>query len=289
MLSSARVPCYSRGMKRDKGKSGSCQVCPASGKESHIRANILCTAVLLGLGFFPFPGNRRTPQHQRAMEFVAAAYGIEIQAAEPAPHPEQQLSTEQVAPEQDFPERTEPLFLQENRTMSSTTCGHSWKAPLVEISGKIENIAYRVQPVTGRKGLHLDVETSPLNYVVIHVYPEMLIAQCPSAFHFTVGETVMITGSQFFTGTGEKQQNICAATITRGEEVFDIRDPETGDLDRQLCCREICTRNCVGMPPVCRRMCMQNCGSKRMQAVFQPLSFCPACDQVYTATATVDR
>ncbi|MCI5139737.1 MAG: hypothetical protein D3922_15310, partial [Candidatus Electrothrix sp. AR1] len=122
----------------------------------------------------------------------------------------------------------------------------------------------------------------------IHVYPERLTAKCPSVFYFRVGDTVTVTGSEFFTGKGGTQQNICAAIITQEEKVLGVRDPVTGNLKRQLCCQEICEKNCAGLPPMCDRMCMGNCGNKRLKAVFQNLPFSPSGEKKYT-TATFGR
>jgi hypothetical protein len=179
-------------------------------------------------------------------------------------------------------------LMQQSKTINSSTCGRPWKHPLAKIQGRIRNVEYRIQPFTGRSGLHLDIETGqqPDTVItVIHVYPERLTAKCPSVFYFRVGDTVTVTGSAFFTGRGGMQQNICAATITEGKEVLGVRDPQTGSLKRQLCCQEICEQNCAGLPPMCDRMCMGNCGNRRLKAVFQNLPFRSSHDKEYT-TAT---
>lgn len=182
-------------------------------------------------------------------------------------------------------------LMQQSNMTNSSTCGRPWKHPLTKIQGRIRNVEYRIQPFTGRSGLHLDIETGrqPDTVVtVIHVYPERLTAQCPSVFYFRVGDTVTVTGSAFFTGRGGMQQNICAATITQGKEVLGVRDPQTGSLERQLCCQEICEKNCIGLPPLCDRMCMGNCGNRRLKAVFQNLPFRSSHEKEYT-TATSER
>ena len=176
-------------------------------------------------------------------------------------------------------------LMQQSGTINSSTCGQPWKRPLAEIQGRIQNVEYRVQPFTGRTGLHIDVATGPQTYTVIHIYPEQLIAQCPSVFHFRMGDTVNVTGSEFFTGKGGMQQNICAARIRQGKEVLGIRNPDTGTLEMQLCCQEICEKNCIGFPPLCGQICAMNCERRVMKAVFQKLPFCPSCDKEYrTAT-----
>ena len=178
--------------------------------------------------------------------------------------------------------------VQQSRMMTSSTCGRPWKLPLSRIQGKIQNVEYREQPFTGRTGLHLDVETGPQIYTIIHIYPERLTSLCPSVFHFRVGETLTVTGSEFFTGQGGMQQNICAAIITKGEdekEMLSIRDPQTGALERQLCCQQICEKNCIGLPPMCDQICAMNCERRVMKAVFQNLPFNPSQDKQYrTAT-----
>lgn len=175
-------------------------------------------------------------------------------------------------------------LMQQSNMTNRSTCGRPWKRPLVKIQGRIRNVEYRLQPFTGRSGLHLDIETGrqPDTVItVIHVYPERLTAKCPSVFYFHTGDTVTVTGSEFFTGRGGVQQNICAATITQKEKVLGVRDPQTGSLERQLCCQAICEQNCAGLPFMCDRMCMGNCGNRRLKAVFQNLPFCPSCDKEY--------
>jgi len=128
------------------------------------------------------------------------------------------------------------------------------------------------------------VQTGQRTYTVIHVYPEMLIARCPAVFQFTVGDTVTVAGSEFFTGRGGIQQNICAAIITRKNKVLGVRDLVTGELERQLCCQTICEKNCTGLPPLCDWMCMENCRNMTLKAAFQGLPFCPSCDKEYATS-----
>ncbi|MCI5130255.1 MAG: hypothetical protein D3904_01745, partial [Candidatus Electrothrix sp. EH2] len=153
--------------------------------------------------------------------------------------------------------------MQESGTMNSSTCGRPWKRPLAEIQGRIRKVEYRIQPFTKRRGLHIDVETGPRSYTVV-VYPQRLTARCPSVFHFTEGETVKVSGSEFFTGPGGMRQNICAAVIAQKKDILNIRDVQSGEFDRLLCCRKICEKNCIGLPPLCGRMCIMNCGNRTL-------------------------
>lgn len=207
--------------------------------------------------------------------FALSCYGEGVSTAKTVFSSEQQTLDTKIAPSPSL----------ENRLVNSATCGRSWKKPLAQIHGKIRNVEYRTPPFTGRRGLHLDVEQDNNIQVVVHVYPEMLIARCPAVFQFTVGETVTVEGSEFFTGRGGIQQNICAAKIARKKNVLAIRDPVTGQLERQLCCQAICETNCTGLPPLCDLMCMGNCQKRTLKAVFQGLPFCPSCDKEY-ATGT---
>ncbi|XOF33886.1 MAG: hypothetical protein ACL93V_00885 [Candidatus Electrothrix sp. YB6] len=160
--------------------------------------------------------------------------------------------------------------MQQSRTLNNATCGRRWKLPLAEIHGKIKKVEYRIQPGTERKGLHIDVETAPRQYTVVHVYPERLTAQCPTMFHFSPGDVVTVVGSAFFAGIGGSQRNICAATVTQRSDRLELRDTVTGALEQQVCCREICRKQCTGLPFVCSRMCMGNC-QNMITAVSQPV------------------
>ncbi|MCI5143813.1 MAG: hypothetical protein D3909_19235 [Candidatus Electrothrix sp. ATG1] len=174
--------------------------------------------------------------------------------------------------------------MRKSRVVNNSTCGRPWKQPLTEIQGRVRNVEYRVQPFTGRRGLHIDVATGSQQDTVIHVYPQRLTAKCPSVFHFTVGESITVTGSEFFTGRGGSEQNICAAVLTQGKKKLAVRDSVSGDLERHLCCSEICEKNCAGLPPMCDMMCMGNCRNRKMMTVFRDLPFCPSCDEKYTTT-----
>ncbi|MCI5222806.1 MAG: META domain-containing protein [Candidatus Electrothrix sp. AR4] len=140
------------------------------------------------------------------------------------------------------------------------SCGKSWKTPLTKLKGKIKKIEYRSPPWIKEKGLLLDVETSPGTYFVIHVFPEKLIRQCPEQFGFELGEEVIVTGSEFRTGKGGGQRNICAATITQGSKVLSLRDPATSALDRRGCGQAFCRKQCAGKgkPKRCMDRCMDN-------------------------------
>lgn len=228
-----------------------------------------------------FPGLRKLRQPERFLALVPSAYGIEFPVKKA---PSSLTKQSSVAPVKKI-KKSNHL---ESSIANSATCGRIWNNQLAKVQGKIRDVAYRIQPLTGRSGLHIDVETGPNQtdsnqYVVIHVFPETLIAKCPSAFHFTVGDTVTVSGSEFFTGGG-MQQNICAATIIRKKDVLSVRDPVTGRLERQLCCQEICRKNCSGLPPMCDRMCMGNCQNMWLKAVFQGTPFCPSCDKEYAKT-----
>ncbi|MCI5210438.1 MAG: hypothetical protein D3910_16990, partial [Candidatus Electrothrix sp. ATG2] len=80
------------------------------------------------------------------------------------------------------------------------------------------------------------------------------------------------------------EQNICAAVLTQGKKKLAVRDSVSGDLERHLCCSEICEKNCAGLPPMCDMMCMGNCRNRKMMTVFRDLPFCPSCDEKYTTT-----
>lgn len=207
----------------------------------------------------------------RVMLFAPAVYGAESPA-------EQHRSAKVISTAVHQLMAQQMSRIQQSGSMNSSTCGRPWKRPLAEIQGRIRRIEYRVQPFTGRRGLHIDVETGPQTYTVVHVYPERLTVRCPSVFHFIEGETVKVTGSEFFTGPGGMRQNICAAVIAQGKEVLSIRDVRNGEFERQLCCRKICEKNCIGLPPLCGRMCMMNCGNRRLKAFFKNLPSCPSCD-----------
>ncbi|MCI5121427.1 MAG: hypothetical protein D3908_09620 [Candidatus Electrothrix sp. AUS4] len=224
---------------------------------------------------------------ERIVRKASAGSGTEVLKQSQAP-------AEHYRPTEDPPDKIGQIIqdtatrVQQSGVMNSSTCGRPWKLPLTTIQGKIHNVEYREQPFTKRSGLHLDVETGPQTYTVIHVYPERLTALCPSVFHFRVGDTLTVTGSEFFTGQGGMQQNICAATITQGkagENVLGMRDPQTGALERQLCCQQICEKNCIGLPPVCGQICAMNCEKRLMKTVLQTLPFNPSQDKQYrTAT-----
>ncbi len=127
------------------------------------------------------------------------------------------------------------------------------------MTGKIRKAEYRSPPGTGLRGLHLDVETGDKQSVVIHVFPEQLTKQCSELFDFKQGETVTVSGSEFFTDRAKGQKNLCAAEITRNSETLKLRNPVTGDLEKDACCQKICSRQCTGKPPMCRKMCMTRC------------------------------
>ena len=244
-------------------------------KETLHRNKIFFITVLLST--LLFPGLRQT---ESFLELVPSAYGIEF------PVKKVRSSLKKQSPVASVKKTKKSNHLKnrgESRIVNSATCGRIWNNQLAKVQGRICDVAYRIQPLTGRSGLHIDVETDSNQYVVIHVFPKTLIAKCPSAFHFTVGDTVTVSGSEFLTGGG-MQQNICAATIIRKKDVLRIRDPMTGRLERQFCCQEICKKNCTGLPPLCNRMCMGNCQNMWLKAVFQELPFCPSCDKEYAKT-----
>ncbi|RWX44444.1 hypothetical protein H206_01718 [Candidatus Electrothrix aarhusensis] len=285
------MPCYPRGMKiYTKFRSCDSQ---AENSESFKHNKVVFILVfLLAAGFFPYQESFLG----KTVRFISAAYGAEfprqLSSSAGSSQPTTSFSagikqnimqniTQNV--QQNIVQATS--LMQQSRTINNSTCGRPWQIPLSEIHGRIRNVEYRVQPLTGQRGLHLDIETSEQTETVIHVYPERLTAKCPSVFYFHVGDSVTVTGSEFFTSKGGMQQNICAATITQEEKVLDVRDPITGDLERQLCCQEICEKNCVGLPFMCDRMCMGNCGNKRLKAVFQNLPYQhPSWDKDYATT-----
>ena len=131
---------------------------------------------------------------------------------------------------QNVVQATSPM--QRSRMMSgsinNSTCGRPWKNPLTKIQGRIRNVEYRIQPFTGRRGLHLDIETGWQTDTVIHVYPERLTAKCPSVFYFRVGDPVTITGSEFFTGKGAVNKISVQQQLRKGRRcwVFGIHGPE---------------------------------------------------------------
>lgn len=298
ILSSGKMACYSCGMKiYTQFPCSDCQVAtPESFKHNKV---VFILVFLLATGFFPYQESVPGKDREKAAGFISAAYGAEFPGQSSSSAGRYQPTTNFAARikqnikqnvKQNIVQATS--LMQQSRTMNRSTCGRPWKIPLSEIHGRIRNVEYRVQPLTGRSGLHLDIETGrqPDTVItVIHVYPERLTAKCPSVFYFRVGEMVTVTGSEFFTGMGGRQQNICAATITQKEKVLGVRNPVTGSLERQLCCQEICEQNCAGLPPMCDRMCMGNCRGRRLKAVFQNLPFHhPSRDKDYS-TATLDR
>ncbi|CAK8723887.1 hypothetical protein KKHLCK_13380 [Candidatus Electrothrix laxa] len=304
ILSSGRMPCYSRGMKIYTQYC--CSNCQAAIAKPFKSNNIVFTLIfLLATGFFP------------CREFVPAVYGAETGGKLPVKRSEwsfplrYSITDETIQPrkskktkkslevhsprkktfsdaiKQKIMRANSPM--QQSRMVNSWTCGRPWKSRLTQIHGRIRNVEYRVQPMTGRRGLHLDIETGGQIDTIIHVYPERLTVKCPSVFYFTVGDMVNVIGSEFFTGKGGVQQNICAAKITQEDKVLGVRDPLTGDLERQLCCQEICEKNCVGFPLMCDQMCMGSCRNRRMQAIFQNLPYQhPSWDKDY-ATTTFDH
>lgn len=253
ILPSERRPCYSRGMKAYT--TFHCSNCQNATKEpGPFRTHkVVIVLFLIAAGFFPCWESQPEKGAGRAFECIPAVYGAE--------RPEQLKSSAKqyrgvINPSSATIRRQmketlsqKTSLMQQTRMVNSSTCGRPWKHPLVNIQGKVRNVAYRVQPLTGRRGLHIDVETDQQTDTVIHIYPERLTAKCPSVFYFRVGDRVTVTGSEFFTGRGGIQQNVCAATITQGEKVLGVRDPQTGSLERQLCCQEICEKNCTGLPP----------------------------------------
>jgi hypothetical protein len=298
-LSSGRMPCYSSNMKiYTQFRCSDCQTSNAEPFKSNKVVFIL--VFLLATGLFPY------------REFVPAVYGAELGRKLPLnrsewsfplryPITEKIIQSGRLKPSvREYRHKKNissavikqkivqvPSLMQQSRMMNSSTCGRPWKNSLTRIHGRIRNVEYRVQPLTGRRGLHLDIETGRQRDTIIHVYPERLTAKCPSVFYFKVGDTVNVTGSEFLTGRGGMQQNICAAKITQAEKVLGVRDPVTGDLERQLCCQEICEKNCSGLPPMCDWMCMGNCKNKRLQAVFRNIPFSPVSDEEY-ATSPFD-
>ncbi|WP_446007976.1 META domain-containing protein [Candidatus Electrothrix sp.] len=143
--------------------------------------------------------------------------------------------------------------------VSESSCNQPWKTPpLAEINGQVRKVEMNSPSWTNQRGLQLDVQTSAGTYVV-HVFPENLMAQCQEVLHFEVGEKIVVSGSEFRTGKGQGQLNICAATITKGSNVLRLRDPLTSTLDKRLCCQEMCRERCVGKPEQCKGRCLARC------------------------------
>jgi hypothetical protein len=237
---------------------------------------ILCLTVFFALAFFPSWENCLQKRTGRAFQLVPSLYGVQFPVqATPLPLEDQESTSGT---------ETELVSGEENSIANSATCGRPWQKQLTQVEGRIRTIEYRVQPITRRTGLHIDVEKDGEEYAVIHVYPEKLIEKCPSVFDFVVGDTVKVSGSEFFTGRDGEQQNICAATLTQQEKILKVRNPVTGSLERQLCCQAICKKNCNGLPPMCGLMCMGNCKNERLKAALQGGPFCPSCDNDYAAT-----
>lgn len=117
---------------------------------------------------------------------------------------------------------------------------------------------YRTQPGTDLRGLHLDVQSTKDELIVVHVFPERLTGQCSDLFQFNPGELITVSGSEFLTKAG-KQKNICAEEIIRDSGPLKVRDVTTGHLDREECCKRMCQRNCSGKPSVCGEICMNTC------------------------------
>jgi hypothetical protein len=232
------------------------------------------TGALFAFAFFPTWENNFQKTTGKSLQLVSSVYGMQFSVQESSPPLGEQTSVS----------KTEPAPGEETRIANSATCGRPWEKQLRQVQGKIRDVEYRAQPITGRKGLHIDVETGVGKYTTVHVYPETLIGKCPSVFQFTVGDTVTVSGSEFFTGPGRVQQNICAAVIRQPGRTLGVRDPVTGTLDRQLCCQAICEKNCTGLPPMCDRMCMGNCKNQWIKAALQGTRFCPSCDNEYAAT-----
>ncbi|WP_339135173.1 MAG: META domain-containing protein [Candidatus Electrothrix sp. GW3-4] len=154
--------------------------------------------------------------------------------------------------------QVQPISESISESVRESSCNQPWKTPLTEISGQIRKVAIKSPPWTKQSGLHLDVETSSGSYV-IHVFPENLIKQCREVFHFEVGETVTVSGSEFRSGKGQGQLNICAATITRATNVLQLRDPLTSGLDKRVCCQEYCGNKCTDRPEKCMSQCLSQC------------------------------
>jgi hypothetical protein len=144
------------------------------------------------------------------------------------------------------------------RPATRESCGRPWITPLLEAQGEIKKVEYRRQPGTGLRGLHLDVETTDEQYIVIHVFPEQLTKQCSDLFKFTTGEVVSVSGSEFLT-KAKTQKNICATEIIRDSGILKLRNLTTGDLEQDECCEIMCKKNCAGKPLMCRKICMNRC------------------------------
>ena len=180
-------------------------------------------------------------------------------------------------------------------------CGQPWNTPLETVEGEIIDGYYSSIPGTQKEGLHLKVETSSGEEVLVHVFPKKCIKNNPEAFVFYTTDMVAVAGSEFFTGPGGGQRNICAAELWDQEHNFtgedNLRDIGTGYLNTELCrpadmpsgmidapdiskaidadsgygatkrtgqpdCTAICQNNCSGKPSVCIRICMNMCSSK---------------------------
>ncbi|XCN72523.1 MAG: hypothetical protein Q3M24_19875 [Candidatus Electrothrix aestuarii] len=145
------------------------------------------------------------------------------------------------------------------RPASKESCGRPWITPLLDVQGKIKKVEYRTQPGTGLRGLHLDVQTAAEEYIVVHVFPELLTQQCADLFRFKEGERISASGSEFLTKAG-MQKNICADEIVRNSgSKLRLRDSMTGNLEQDECCERICKQRCSGKPMMCAKICMQNC------------------------------
>ena len=118
------------------------------------------------------------------------------------------------------------------------SCNRPWTSPLMEIEGIIRKVQYKKPPWaawSNQKGLHFDVETNDEEHLLIHVFPEPKIKQCPDLFTFQEGETVIVVGSAF--STPERKKNICAAEIIRQtSEVpeLKLRKPRTGNHNNSI-------------------------------------------------------
>ena len=153
----------------------------------------------------------------------------------------------------------------------SNPCGQSWKRPLKEVRGKIIKVYDSNIPGTRMEGRHLRLKTSSGKDVVIHVFPKMCIDNNPSGeFQFTTGDEISVTGSEFFTGPGGSQGNICAAELQYQGHNFTgkdaLRDVGTGSINKILCagkkipaCTRTCQDRCSGKPGMCLNRCMSMC------------------------------
>ncbi|MBF0370026.1 MAG: hypothetical protein HQL52_11280 [Magnetococcales bacterium] len=97
------------------------------------------------------------------------------------------------------------------------------KGTVKTVQGEIKGVETVRNPDMNEDGLHLSFKTADEGYYNVHVAPQWYVDL--KKFDFKEGEQLSILGSAFH-NAGE--QNLYAATITRGSAEIKLRNPESG-------------------------------------------------------------